>query len=141
MEICNIIFSGVKVVVPVVNGSPLHIPHDSFEDFDTYCGPGKWGDKFVSDCIFSVPMNLPCFIHDEMYEHAQALWSDFYQANWVFFKNMLTVADYFKSPLEPDEYRYARYGRICLYYQSVDSDWGRDVFFKGKISQGHRVIV
>lgn len=138
METVQIIYDGVRLTVPIVDGSPLHMPHNGFDDFDTYCGPGKgWGDKLIPDEIYGIIISPACFIHDKMFFYAKASWVDFHLSNSVFFHNILNIIEHFDPPIgdEKEEARHERYYRAVTYYMAVDSGWGPSIFWNLKKKQ------
>jgi hypothetical protein len=136
METRKIFYDGCRFIVPVIDGAPLHLPFNGFENFGTYCGAGWLGDKIVPDNIFGAPMNVACYIHDVWGQFCEPYWHEFYQGNWVFFRNMISTAEYFFPPTERNQYKHARYHRICTYYEAVDGPMGKKLFERKKQSLG-----
>lgn len=117
----HIIYDGVRLEVPVVNGEPLPIPHNGFDDFDTYCGPGWLGDKIVPDKLFGVSVAPACYIHDVMNAMAETCEED-HHSNEVFRRNMISIIEHFEPrPTWEDPFHYARYQRALTYYEWVDT--------------------
>ena len=54
------------------------------------CGPGKWGDRLVSDTVYGVSIYPACAIHDWMYAQGTTL-KDKETADIWFLLNMLTL--------------------------------------------------
>lgn len=137
METVAVIYDGVTLIVPIINESPMHIPHDGFDDFDTYCGAGKgWGDKIVPDDIYGIIISPACFIHDVMWRESSPSWRDFHHSNSVFFHNILSIIEHFAPPIKDEkEVRHERYYRAVTYYMAVDSSVGVSIFWHMKRDQ------
>ena len=133
METVEITFDGVRLIVPSVNGWPLEMPHPSFDEFDTYCGPGSGlGDALVPDHIYGVIISPACYIHDTMFHMADPAWSDFHHSNSVFFHNILAIIEAHGTKKD----KHKRFYRAVTYYTAVDIGWGEDVFWRLKKRQG-----
>jgi hypothetical protein len=137
METRKIIYDGVSLIVPIIDGCPLTMPHRGFDDFDTYCGAGKGiGDLIVPDDIFGVVISPACYIHDKMWLYCEPTWRDFHHSNSVFFHNILSIIDYFAPPVcDEEEVRTERYARAVTYYTAVDSAFGPTIFWRMKKNQ------
>ena len=139
METRQIIYDGVRLTVPMVNDEPLHMPHNGFDDFGAYCGPGSgWGNALVPEDIYGICVSPACFIHDAMFDMAQATWTDFHHSNSVFFHNILNIIDHFDPPVgdQKVEARHERYYRAVTFYTAVDSGFGPSIFWHLKKKQG-----
>ena len=138
MKTVQIIYDGVRLLVPLIGARPLHLPHDGFADFATYCGPGKWGDLIVPDDIYDTPINPACYIHDEMVLLAEPTWVSFHHTNSVFLHNINTILEHFdvkERPSSEQEHKYKRYYRAVTYYMAVDSRAGANIFWDLKREQ------
>jgi len=128
METVEITFDGVAgLEVPVMpSGKPLPLPFDSFEEFPTYCGPGRLGDKLVPDKIYAVAMNVACYIHDVTEAMARNREED-HQSNEILRDNMFTILRHHEpKPAWKDNNHHKRWYRVITYYVAVDTLGLRD---------------
>ena len=103
------------------NGKPLPMPFDTFEEFPTYCGPGKLGDKLVPDKIFGVAQNVACFIHDVTEALATNKEED-HMSNEMLRDNIFSILRHHEpKPTWEDPYHHARWYRAVTYYAAVDT--------------------
>jgi len=129
-------FDGCELVVPIINGQPLHFPHKDFGCFDTYCGAGSGiGDLIVPDVIYEVPVSVACYIHDMMWRYCAPTVEDFNQSNLTFFENIVRIITYFVPIAKNDKYRVSRYQRAATYYAAVQTGIGPYIFSRMKHEQ------
>lgn len=135
MKTVEIIFDGVRKLVPTVGGVPIEMPHPSYDEFDTYCGPGSIGDLFVPDDIDDIIISPDCFIHDQCFNLADPTWASFHHSNSVLLHNILTTLEYFGGTDDFSKEKAHRYYRAVTYYVFVDSSAGAKTFWRIKKRQ------
>lgn len=137
MKTVEIEFDNVLLLVPEINGGPLGMPYESYETFDTFCGPGKGlGDLLVPDDIDDIIVSPPCYIHDTMFAIAAPTWGDFHYSNSVFLHNIIQTLTYFSINDSGSARKYHRFYRAITYYMFVDCSKGAKIFWDLKKKQG-----
>lgn len=117
MKTVEIVFDGCKLLVPLVEGEPLQMPHDSFDDFRGYCGAGQGiGDALVPETFWGLRMSVGCFIHDCCWAISEASWKDFHHSNSVFLHNLNSIVETQSKWL-----KHLRLYRCVTYYNAVDT--------------------
>jgi hypothetical protein len=125
-------FDGVNLVVPIIDGYPLHMPYPSLDEFSSYCGPGSGlGDWLVPETLSGLRVSAACYIHDVMWDYAEPTWGEFHYSNSVFVRNLIEIV-LVKTPDE-DDVQAKRLSEALVYYMAVDK--GFKVFWKLKREQ------
>lgn len=125
-----VVFDGVSLEFAIVNGKKFPFEADTFKKYPTYCGPGKVGDKFVSDNFYGVNAGVVCHNHDIM-----RLWPatqknfDQYNEVLLFNLNRLILA------MVKRKYRTAALQQAVIYYHACQN-WGRKSYFKKDKKKG-----
>lgn len=134
METKMIIFDGVPIVAPVVNGNIIEFPYNKFKNFTSYCGAGKGvGDFVVPETVLQLKVSLACYIHDRMWELANPTWLEFHASNSVFRSNIDSIIQ-FRSQNTVMEH--LRYYRSVTYFNAVNT-LGAYYFWKLKREDGY----
>lgn len=87
METTIIDYAGAKLeILKVVEP---HWRYDlDLEDWPTYCGPSKVGDRLVSDHIAEVKVSPCCFDHDLSFRVLKKTYKELLTCNLRFYKNL-----------------------------------------------------
>lgn len=118
-------FLGIDYEVP---DSPQFFWPDMkiYSEFPTSCGAGKFGDTLIPDTVWGLCLSPACWVHDLSWTLAKQSWSDFFQTNNMFRKNMLKINEMTSGSFIEKSIRRAA---IYRYYISVCS-FGAYYFWK-----------
>ena len=109
--------------------APKSFRESSLEELDKKCGgcgPGKWGDFLIPDCLLFLSVLQACRIHDWMYGKIDKLNIDEEreEADIIFLINLMRIINNESVWF----LKYLRRRRAITYYSATE-DLG-DVFFK-----------
>lgn len=122
---------GIELIIPsLIKKSPW----DKIKDFPSFCGPGAGiGLSIIPETIYGLTISHCCWCHDSMFELGEAKWSDFHQANSVFFTNILSTINQ-KSSKIPG-LNWLRIYRAATYLAAVNSRTGAKLYWNLKAKQ------
>ncbi|MCK4500495.1 hypothetical protein KAU11_08350 [Candidatus Babeliales bacterium] len=121
-------------VVRMIAPDTIEFPSFQLEYYKTIsrCGAGEGiGDTLVPETIWGLTVTLACYIHDYMWELADATWTDFHYSNSVFLSNIITLVTELSHPTRVNVLKNIRLYRSVTYYSAVDT-FGADIFWLSK---------
>lgn len=128
MDTVTHIVEGIELIMPVWVRDYAW-PNIPLEQFKHCCGSGDGiGDLIVPEKILGMKVSHVCYIHDRMWDLAEASWTDFHASNSVFLHNLIeTIVIKSNSPAS----RRLRLEQALNYYTAVDTVGAR-IFWKQK---------
>jgi len=126
---------GPLLQIPMVNGSMIRLPHDSYLDFGSYCGAGDGiGNWLVPEVIHGyVRISAACWIHDEA-RKIEPSEENFIQHNRMLRDNILAIVDYELDQIQNINDHLAACQMAMIYFGAVQK-CSHIGYFKGECNE------